>query len=331
MCYPRLRFLVITSRDTYALLAGSREAEVLAWFSVEIALDTCVFQLPLLKEDTRETMTNSSKWAYFPPDVDLGANFDDDGQVNLLHPCMAMVQAARQCGVENDPLIEITGFELNVEKNAVIAMLPALARSNQGRGDFHRGVARRDRPPGSVDNPGQAAQGHSGGHRSGTGRPDQLQCHPDCRVHRFSLERGQQRRVHGGQRAASKERQPAPLQQPVVRGFRRHRRPDGGGLTTPTLLAFLPRPGRNFRHLYMGRFPPLHAGPSADYFAMDQVQGSYFAAGYEGIDITEGPFTGKVIIHLFTGQPTGVPLGELAFHRFQQNEQRLWFMQQRRP
>ncbi len=65
--HPRVRFLVITNRATQGLLQGSREAQILAGFGVEIAYDTCVFHCPLLSEDTRVTMTNSGKWAYYAP------------------------------------------------------------------------------------------------------------------------------------------------------------------------------------------------------------------------------------------------------------------------
>jgi sarcosine oxidase subunit beta len=52
--------------------------------------------------------------------------------------------------------------------------------------------------------------------------------------------------------------------------------------------------------------------------AVETISGMYIAAGHEGIGITEGPITGKLISQLVTGQVPAIPLEEVSFSRFTQ-------------
>lgn len=49
---------------------------------------------------------------------------------------------------------------------------------------------------------------------------------------------------------------------------------------------------------------------------VDGVDGFYMASGHEGIGITEGPITGKLISQMLTDQPLDVPVDELLLSRF---------------
>jgi sarcosine oxidase subunit beta len=53
--------------------------------------------------------------------------------------------------------------------------------------------------------------------------------------------------------------------------------------------------------------------------ACDEVQGLYFACGHDGIGITEGPATGKLISQLISGQTTDISLERFSFARFQKH------------
>lgn len=50
---------------------------------------------------------------------------------------------------------------------------------------------------------------------------------------------------------------------------------------------------------------------------LEEIKGMFIAAGHEGLGITEGPITGKLISQMITGVELDIPLGELAFSRFQ--------------
>lgn len=50
--------------------------------------------------------------------------------------------------------------------------------------------------------------------------------------------------------------------------------------------------------------------------AVERVKGLYVAAGHEGIGITEGPITGKLISQIITGQVPEVALEPFRLERF---------------
>ena len=65
--HPDVRFVVISSQTSYALLKRSDFFDVLTNFGIEITLDTCIFHTPMVSEDTKVIMTNSGKCAYYAP------------------------------------------------------------------------------------------------------------------------------------------------------------------------------------------------------------------------------------------------------------------------
>jgi predicted aconitase len=65
--HPNVRFIVVSSQTSYALVQRSEFLKVLADFGVEITLDTCVFHTPIVSDETKIIMTNSGKCAYYAP------------------------------------------------------------------------------------------------------------------------------------------------------------------------------------------------------------------------------------------------------------------------
>jgi predicted aconitase len=65
--HPDVRFVVISSQTSYALLQRGDFLDRLTAFGVEITLDTCVFHTPMVAEDTKVIMTNSGKCSYYAP------------------------------------------------------------------------------------------------------------------------------------------------------------------------------------------------------------------------------------------------------------------------
>lgn len=53
---------------------------------------------------------------------------------------------------------------------------------------------------------------------------------------------------------------------------------------------------------------------------VEHIEGVYIATGHEGLGITEGPGTGKLISQMITGQPLEIDLDQLSFARFQKAE-----------
>jgi predicted aconitase len=65
--HPDVRFVVISSQTSYALLQRGDFIGVLTDFGVEITLDTCLFHTPMVAPETKVIMTNSGKCAYYAP------------------------------------------------------------------------------------------------------------------------------------------------------------------------------------------------------------------------------------------------------------------------
>ncbi len=253
------------------------------------------------------------------PDVAGGAYFDDDGQVNPLYACLALAQAARQCGAVIDPFNEVTGFELNAEKNAIGAVLTAHGRistkavviaAGAWSGEIGRlaGLMIPVKP------------------RKGTlvvtvPVPEDL---INCKV---ILAAGYMDSVKSG--ASSGVAVAANVQQAkngnLLLGSSRQFVGFDGSVDPMVVASMLQRCLRFFPALAeisairtWAGFRPYTPDLLPIISPVEQVQGMYIAAGHEGIGITEGPVTGKLISQLITGQPTDVPLDELAFSRFQQ-------------
>lgn len=62
-----VKFIVISSQTSYALLQRSDFLGMLTDFGVDITLDTCIFHTPMVSADTKVIMTNSGKCAYYAP------------------------------------------------------------------------------------------------------------------------------------------------------------------------------------------------------------------------------------------------------------------------
>jgi sarcosine oxidase subunit beta len=253
------------------------------------------------------------------PDVAGGAYFDDDGQVNPLYACLALTQAARQCGAVIDPFNEVTGFELNPEKNAVGAVLTKNGRiptkavviaAGAWSGEMGRmlGLMIPIKP------------------RKGTlvvtvPVPEDL---INCKV---ILAAGYMDSVKAG--ASSGVAVAANVQQAkngnLLLGSSRQFVGFDGSVDPMVVASMLQRCLRFFPALAeisairtWAGFRPYTPDLLPIISPVDQIAGMYIAAGHEGIGITEGPVTGKVISQLITGQPTDVPLDELQLSRFQQ-------------
>jgi hypothetical protein len=65
--HPDVRFVVLSSQGSYALLQRSDYINVLTDFGIQITLDTCVFHTPMVSPNTKVLMTNSGKCAYYAP------------------------------------------------------------------------------------------------------------------------------------------------------------------------------------------------------------------------------------------------------------------------
>ncbi len=91
-----VRFIVISSETSHALLQRSEFVKVLEDFGVEITLDTCVFHTPMLSGDVKVIMTNSGKCSYYTP-----GELRADVAFGTMADCVRSAVAGRVCRKES--------------------------------------------------------------------------------------------------------------------------------------------------------------------------------------------------------------------------------------
>ena len=90
-----VRFIVISSQTSHALLERGDFLDALTDFGVEITLDTCVFHTPMVSGDTKVIMTNSGKCSYYAPG-ELGVKV----AFGSMSECVESAVAGRVCREE---------------------------------------------------------------------------------------------------------------------------------------------------------------------------------------------------------------------------------------
>ncbi len=252
------------------------------------------------------------------PGIGGGAFFPEDAQVNPMLATLALARGAENHGAVMQPFTEVTGIELAGNKRKVAAVQTTAGRI----------------PTGCVVNaagPWSAAIGEMAGleipvtPRKGhlvvtepvpenitnckiilsAGYMDSLKPGAEVAVaanlqhtHSGSLVLGSSRQFVGFDRTVD----PAVISLMVARCV--HLFPILAGVHAIRSWAGL-RP-------YTPDLLPI-IGP------VDGVEGFHVATGHEGLGITMGPITGRLIAQLITGQEPDLPLGELSLSRFADN------------
>jgi glycine/D-amino acid oxidase-like deaminating enzyme len=255
---------------------------------------------------------------HIAPDVAGGAFFPADAQVNPLYATLALARAAESAGAILDTFNEVTGFELSAGKDRLIAVQTAHGRISPKAtiicaGAWSAGLGRMA----GLDIPIQPRKGTL---LVTTPVPDDLL---RCKVilaagYMDSLKSG----ASGGLAVAANIQQ-AKNGNLVLGSSRQFVGFDGSvdplvaARMLQRCLRFLPilanipviRTWTGFRPYTPDLLPIISP--------VEQIGGLYIAAGHEGIGITEGPVTGKLVSQMITGQPPDISINELSFSRFQ--------------
>ena len=252
------------------------------------------------------------------PDIAGGTIFPGDCQANPLYTTIALARVAEDQGAVVETSAEVTGIELS---------------SGGGRVEAVRTAAKRI-PTGCVVNAAGAWSGQIGemvglnvpvtprkGHLVVTVPvPQDLFTHKVVLAASYmdSLKEGLDvalaanvQQMQNGNLLLGSSRQ--------FTGFDRSVEPKVIGLMVARCLRFFPSlAGIHAIRTWAGLRPytpdllPI-IGP------VEELEGFYMAAGHEGIGVTEGPITGKLISQMLTGADLDVPVDELSLSRFFSN------------
>jgi len=250
-------------------------------------------------------------------DVAGGGFFPDDAQVNPLYTTLALARAAREAGAVIEPFNEVTGFELTEDKSSVNAVLTV-----QGRIPTKSVVLCAGSWCGEV---GKLAgvnipiQPRKGTLVVTSPVPEAMF---NCKV---LLAAGYMDSVKSG--ASSGISIAANIQQTkngnLVIGSSRQFSGFDKSVDPKVVASMLKRCLRFFPILAdvtvirtWAGFRPYTPDLLPIISPLEQLKGMYIAAGHEGIGITEGPITGKLISQLVTGQAVEFPIDELNISRF---------------
>lgn len=251
------------------------------------------------------------------PDLAGGAFFEEDAQVNPLLATQALAYAARQSGAEIDTFTEVVGFELSPGKRGVTAVLTNKGRIPTGAVVIATGawsgmvgsmlgmdvpvMPRKGTlivtvavPADFIHTKLMLAAGYMDAVKSDTGSGMAVAGNIQQMPH-GNLLLGSSRQFVGFDSRIDPSVVAAMIQRnlrffPALAGITAIRTWTGFRPYTPDLLPIIS--------------------------ASERLQGLYFACGHEGIGITEGPITGKLVSQLVTGQKTEVDIAELSISRF---------------
>jgi len=251
------------------------------------------------------------------PYVAGGGFFPDDAQVNPLYTTLALARAAKDAGAIIDPFNEVTGFELTADKNRVTAVLTAHGRiptnsvvicAGTWSGEIGQltGLDIPIKPRKGtlvVTSPVQEdminckvvlAAGYMDSVKSGVGSG-------------VSIAANIQQTKNGNLVIGSSQQ---------FSGFDKSVDPMIVASMLKRCLRFFPiLADVSAIHTWAG-FRPYTPDLLPIISPVEQISGMYNGARHEGIGITEGSITGKLISQMITGQVTEFPTSELNFSRF---------------
>jgi len=247
-----------------------------------------------------------------------GAFFPEDAQVNSIIATLALAQAAKGNGAVIQTFTEVTGIELSPSKavvavNTTAGRIPTKAVVNAA-GAWSGAIGKMV----GLDIPVIPRRGHI------------VVTEPvpsnamNCKI---ILEAGYMQTLG----AKSEVAIAANIQQTRsgnillgssrdFAGFDRSVNPDVIKAMVARNLRFMPRlSGIHAIRTYAG-LRPYTPDLLPIIGEADAVEGFYVATGHEGIGITMGPITGKLISQMITGQETGLTVEQLSLSRFSHSQ-----------
>ncbi|MBE0687114.1 MAG: FAD-binding oxidoreductase [Anaerolineaceae bacterium] len=253
------------------------------------------------------------------PDVAGGAYFPDDAQVNPLYATLALTSAARALGATIDSFNEVTGFEMSDNNKKVSAVLTTKGRIPTNTVVISAGAWSSE--IGRMAGLMIPVKPRKGTLVVTVPVPDDLM---KCKV---ILAASYMDSVKGG--ATSSVAVAANVQQAKngnlvlgssrqFIGFDHNVDPIVVALMLKRCLRFFPVLANISSIRTWAGFRPYTPDLIPIISRVDQIDGIFVATGHEGIGITEGPITGKLICQMITGQTPEIPIDELNLSRFNQ-------------
>lgn len=247
-------------------------------------------------------------------DVAGGAFFAEDAQVNPLYANLGLARGAQAYGAEVRTFTEVTGIDLSPEGRVAAVTTTAERIPTKHVVNAAGAWSRQVGEMVGLDVPVRPRKGHL----------VVTVPVPDGTVrHKVILAAGYMDSLRGDVDVAIAANIQQTLNGNLVlgssrqfAGFDRSVEPQVVGLMVSRCLRFFPslasihaiRTWAGLRPYTPDLLPII--GP------VEQVEGFYMASGHEGIGITEGPITGKLISQMLTEQPLDVSVDELALSRF---------------
>ena len=252
------------------------------------------------------------------PDVAGGVYFQQDCQVSPLYATLSLAQASRENGAAVESFVEATGFEFNNEKNAVTAVLTDKGRIPTGAVVIASGAW--SKMVGEFASLNVPVEPRRGILAVTVPVPDGI---INCKV---ILAASYMDTVHSG--GSTRVSIAANIQQAgngnLVLGSSRQFVGFDNEVDPKVVAEMLKQNLRFYPVLkdisvirtWVG-FRPYTSDLLPIISPVESIKGMYLATGHEGIGITEGPITGKLITQMITGQPLEFPLDAVSFSRFE--------------
>jgi len=252
------------------------------------------------------------------PEIAGGGYFPEDGQLNPLLATTGIAQAAKKMGAELLTETEVTGIELSADKSAVKAVM-----TNKGKIETKRVVNAAGAWSGQI---GQMVGinipvvPRKGNLMVVENVPDNF---INCKI---ILASGYLDSLKGDKKVAvaanvqqTKEGNLLLGSSREFAGFDKEVNPEVISRIAAGCIKYFPAlSGLNTIRSWAGLRP--YSPDMLPIISDSRIEGFYVASGHEGVGITMGPITGKLITQIITGQKTDLPVEQLSVNRFAENK-----------
>jgi glycine/D-amino acid oxidase-like deaminating enzyme len=252
------------------------------------------------------------------PDLAGGALFEEDAQVNPLFATQSLAAAARTCGAVIQTSSEVTGVEVAPGGGSVSAVVTDKSRiptrcvviaAGAWTGLIGKlaGIEIPVSPrKGTLVVTGRVPENSVMNHKTvfSSGYMDTVAQGADSGI---AVAANLQQTVNGNLLLGSSRQ---------FVGFDNAVDPQVVSLVISRCLRFFPSLAKITALRTWTGFRPYTPDLLPIISPVESVSGLYIAAGHEGIGITEGPITGKLISQMITGQDLAINIDKLSFSRF---------------
>lgn len=251
-------------------------------------------------------------------DISGGASFPEDGQLNPLLTTIALTQAAKKLGADIRPFTEVTGIELSADNSSIVAVETTKGRIGtkyviNAAGAWSGQIGRMV----GINIPVVPRRGNLIVTEQ---VPDNIiNCQIIIASGYLDSLKGENKAAVAANVQQTREGNLLLGSSREFAGFDKNVNPEVISLIAKRCIRFFPvLAGLHTIRSWAGLRP--YSPDMLPIISSSPIEGFYVASGHEGVGITMGPITGKLITQLITKQQPDLPVDQLSVERFAEKQ-----------